>query len=671
MKKKILAKITVLLALILCITTPLKAFAKAPYKTYTGGPNKEIVETQTAYEPSNLLKLQTNSPEDMFLDEDNTLYIADTGNSRILVLKNDEVKNIGVNILKKPTGVYVNSEGIYVADSENKKVYIFSKDGFLKQEIERPTEPLFGKNTQFIPKKISVDNRGNIYVVSEGSSNGLIQLNNQGKFTGYFGSNSTQTTFKMILQRIFFTENQKGQLFKNAPPSPTNVIIDEKGLVYTATYGIESNVIKKFNVSGSNILNGKVDELTNTIIDIEVDKDGNIFAMDEQGSIFEYDSYGNLLFAFGGISTKGEINGLTKNPIAISIKDSGNLLVLDKEKNMIQEYSITNFTKELHLGVSLYKEGLYLESENNWKNILKMNSSFILSYKALAKSYFKQGLNEEALTSFRLAEDKAGYSQAFWEIRNQWLQSNLAKIIVILIILAIIWSALKFVDRKKRIFNPIRRQKEKIINNKLIAEILYAKRFIKKPIDSYYELKRMNKVSVISSTILYIWFIVLQITGIYLKGYLFKNVIVQHVNLLKEISIIIVPLVLWIIANYMIATINDGEGKLKDVYNGTIYALTPYLIWMLPLQLITNVLSLNEGFIYSFGTLIIYTWCAILMFLMVKEVHNYSGKETVKIILLTAFGMVIIVLLVAIIFILIDHQLDFINSIIQELKIRG
>ncbi|MPN24111.1 hypothetical protein SDC9_171505 [bioreactor metagenome] len=59
------------------------------------------------------------------------------------------------------------------------------------------------------------------------------------------------------------------------------------------------------------------------------------------------------------------------------------------------------------------------------------------------------------------------------------------------------------------------------------------------------------------------------------------------------------------------------------------------------------------------------------MFLMVKEVHNYSGKETVKIILLTAFGMVIIVLLVAIIFILIDHQLDFINSIIQELKIRG
>lgn len=671
MRNKLVVRITILLALILCITTPLEAFAKVPYKTYTDGPNKMVVETQTAYEPVDILKLDTNAPEDMFLDEDNTLYIADTGNSRIVVLSNNEVKYIGEGLLNKPTGIYVTSDSIYVADSENKKVYIFEKSGSLKQEIERPTEPLFGKNTQFIPKKISVDNRGNIYVVSEGSTNGLVQLNNQGKFVGYFGSNKTDTSFKMILQRMFFTENQKNQLFKNAPPSPTNVVIDGKGLVYTATYGLKDNNIKKFNVSGNNILDGKIGSLSDVIIDIEVDKNGNVFAVDEQGSIFEFDSYGNLLFAFGGISTRGEINGLTKNPIAISIENDGDILVLDKERNMIQQYSVTNFAKEVHTGVALYKEGLYLESEENWNNILKMNSSFILSYQALAKSYFKQGLNEEALDSFKLAEDKDGYSQAFWEIRNEWLQNNLAKIIFGLIIVIIIWSILKFIDKKKKIFDGVRTRRDKIVNKKLVAEILYAKRFIKKPIDSYYELKRMNKVSVLSSTLLYVWFIVLQITNIYFKGYLFTNVVPENVNLLKEILMTILPLVLWIIANYMVATINDGEGKLKDVYNGTIYALTPYLIGMLPLQLITNVLSLNESFIYSFATLIIYVWCAILMFLMVKEVHNYSGKETIKIILLTAFGMIIIVLLVAIIFMLIDHQLDFINSIIQELKIRG
>lgn len=671
MKNKLFSKITVLLVLFISIITPLEAFAKVPYKTYTRGPEGMNVETQTAYEPLEILKLNTNAAEDMCLDKDNTLYIADTGNSRILVLKDYKVSIIGQGILNKPTGVYAMADKVYVADSENRKVYIFDKSGNVIQEIEKPTEPLFGKNTQFIPKKLTVDNRGNIYVISEGSSNGVVQLNNQGKFTGYFASNRTETTFKMILQRMLFTENQKGQLFKNIPPSPSNVTIDERGLIYTTTYGLKSNPIKKFNVSGNNILDGKIESLSNVLVDIEIDKNGNIFAVDETGSVFEFDSYGNLLFEFGGISKNGEVNGLVKNPSAISIADNGTMLVLDKEKNIIQAYAETNFAKEVHKGVALYKEGLYLESEENWKNILKMNSSFILSYQALAKSYFKQGLNAEALESFKLGEDKGGYSQAFWEIRNEWLQGNLGKVLIVLILLSIIWSILKRIDKKKGIFNGVRKVSDKVKAKKLVAEVLYAKRFIRKPLDSYYELKRMNKVSILSSTLLYGWLMALQITGIYFKGYLFQSGSTFNTNIFKEIFKIIIPIMLFIIANYMIATINDGEGKLKDVYNGTIYALTPYLIGMLPLQLITNVLSLNESFVYDFGTLIIYGWCAILMFLMIKEVHNYSGKETVKIILLTAFGMVIIVLLVAIIFILVDHELDFINSIIQELKIRG
>lgn len=671
MKKKLFSKIIGLLALFMSIITPLEAFAKAPYKTYTKGPEDMIVETQTAYEPLDILKLNTNAAEDMCLDKDNTLYIADTGNSRILILKDDKLSMIGEGILNKPTGVYVTTDKVYVADSENRKVYIFDKQGKVIQEIERPTEPLFGKNTKFIPKKITVDNRGNIYVISEGSTNGVVQLNNQGNFIGYFANNRTETSFKMILQRLLFTEEQKGQLFKNTPPSPTNVTIDQRGLIYTTTYGLKSNVTKKFNVSGSNILDGKIEDLSDVLVDICVDKNGNIFTVDETGAIFEHDSYGNLLFAFGGISKSGEVNGLVKNPTAISVADDGTIMVLDKEKNIIQIYGETNFAKEVHKGVVLYKEGLYLESEDNWKNILKMNSSFILSYQALAKSYFKQGLNDEALEAFKLGEDKGGYSQAFWEIRNEWLQSNLGKVFIAIIILSIIWSILKKLDKKNGIFDGVRKAAKIVKEKKLIAEILYAKRFIRKPLDSYYELKRMNKVSILSSTLLYLWLIALQITGIYFKGYLFRSGSVFNTNIVKEILKIIIPIVLFIIANYMIAAINDGEGKLRDVYNGTIYALTPYLIGMLPLQLITNVLSLNESFIYDFGTLIIYGWCALLIFLMVKEVHNYSAKESVKIILLTAFGMIIIVLLVAIIFILIDHELDFINSIIQELKIRG
>ncbi|MGL4372129.1 MAG: hypothetical protein ACRCS6_00010, partial [Turicibacter sp.] len=97
---------------------------------------------------------------------------------------------------------------------------------------------------------------------------------------------------------------------------------------------------------------------------------------------------------------------------------------------------------------------------------------------------------------------------------------------------------------------------------------------------------------------------------------------------------------------------------------------SPYLIFALPLQLLTNVLTLNEAFIYSFSFFIILAYCLILLFLMVKEIHNYTVGETVKNILLTLFGIILIVLTTFILYLLITHQLDFIQSIVQELKIR-
>ncbi|WDU82874.1 tetratricopeptide repeat protein [Caloramator sp. Dgby_cultured_2] len=53
-------------------------------------------------------------------------------------------------------------------------------------------------------------------------------------------------------------------------------------------------------------------------------------------------------------------------------------------------------------GDELYKEGLYLESKPIWEEVLDMNSSFILSYKALAKAYFKMGDYKKPLNVLKL-----------------------------------------------------------------------------------------------------------------------------------------------------------------------------------------------------------------------------------------------------------------------------
>lgn len=672
MKKRLSKRLAVCLTIILIALNTNTVFADAPYRTLTQGPSGRLVGTQTAYEPSEILTFPLKNPEDIYVDDNTgTMYIADTGNSRILVVNDKkETKSIGEDVLESPSGVFMNSEGnLYVADYGKKKIFIFDKDGKLLKEIGKPAEPIYGKNNGFVPKKLTVDKRNNIYVISEGSVNGVIQLNNEGKFTGFIGSNKTDLSFKMILQRLVFTDKQKAQLFKVIPPSPTSISIDTQGLIYTVTSGVKSEGVKKLNITGINILPAET-KSSDTLIDIDVDKDGNIYALDINGKIYEYDSTGNLLFAFGGKDAEQERVGLLKNPAAIAVTDKGYIYVVDKERNVINVYKATAFANQVMKGVNLYKDGLYVESQKTWQDILKMNSSFILSYKALAKAYFKQDNYQIALNDFKLAEDQKGYSEAFWQIRNQWIQENMPKILLLLVLILVLRFVIKLINKKTKLFNGITRQIDRFKNIKVVAELRFVFRFFKLPADSYYELKYSKRASVLSATILYIWFLILQFTNIYVTGFTFSKINPAYVNLTSVVVNAFVPFALWIIANYLVSTINDGEGRLRDIYIGTIYSLAPYLVIVLPVQIISNALTLNEAFIYTFSLFVTKAWSVILIVVMVKEIHNYTFKETVKNILLTVFTIILIVLVLFILVILFNQEVDFVKSIIQELRIR-
>ncbi|MBN1963259.1 MAG: hypothetical protein JW910_01345, partial [Anaerolineae bacterium] len=162
--------------------------ADSPYTTWTLGPGGWLVQTQDAYIPLGQIDLPVSGPEDMFLAPDGSLYIADTGNGRIIQLDADfqVVAEFGQDILDSPTGVYVDEAGtLYIADAGRNMVVILDAAGNLVNEFGRPTEPLFGANRQFLPRKIAVDRRQNLYIVSEGSVDGLVMMNTNGNFIGY------------------------------------------------------------------------------------------------------------------------------------------------------------------------------------------------------------------------------------------------------------------------------------------------------------------------------------------------------------------------------------------------------------------------------------------------------------------------------------------------------
>jgi DNA-binding beta-propeller fold protein YncE len=667
--KRLLKSIPLVLIFLLI---PTSVSAESPYTTWTMGPGGYFTMTQDAYTPVAEMDLPLTGAEDMFIAPDGALYIADTGNGRIVKLNNFEiVATFGEGTLSGPSSIYVDEDGtMYVADAKLNEVIIIDALGNVVKEIGRPTEPLFGKNREFLPRKIAVDKRKNLYVISEGSVDGIVQLNTNGNFIGYFGANTATMSFEMTLRRLFLTEEQLQQFVKNEAASPSNLTIDHQAMAYTITAGTsESKSIRKFTVAGKNIYEDVIG--STTFRDIDVSEDGLVLAVDAEGGIYEYDLSGALLFWFKAQDTGDQRLGTLRNPT--SVERSGEFIyVLDKDKNVVVVYQTTAFARMVHDGVRLYMEGFYTEAKPYFEEVLKANGSFILAYQAIADGYFKERDYPAALEYYRYGEDRDGYSQAYWELRNQVLQKWLSTAILGI---AGVWAASSVVGRlekRRRWFDPLRKWLKDLQNVKLIDDFIFMFRFIGQPMDSFYYIKKDLRGSLRFAGIIYVWVVAVRLLTLYLTGFVFNPYTnVADIRVGNEIVMVAPLILIWNAANYLVSTISDGEGRVRNVIIGSAYSLFPYALFAFPIALLSRVLTTNEAFIYSFSMNIVYFWTGLILFFMVKEIHNYEFMETVRNVLVTLFTMAMFVLTGYILYILFSQFFDFITAILQELRLRG
>lgn len=671
MRLKKFIKTATFLILTLVILSANTVSASTPYKTYTLNSDGDYIETQTAYNPVRTIsyfdEINLSQPSDMVVFNNN-IYIADTGNASIVVcdVNGNFISRLGVGVLKKPTGVFVTTEGeIIVADSEAKKVFRFSQSGELIFTYNHPTEPLYGKKTSFIPLKVVADAKDNIFVITSGNTNGIVQLSKTtGAFLGYFGANNTITTVWERISRKIFTEAQLSQMVSITPPSATNLAIDEKGLVYTITNVGSNNSVKKLNMAGENIISEEY-SLKNPI-DIAVGNIGNIFIATEDGFIVELNSEGTLLFAFGGIDDGSQRRGLFAAISSIAVDSNENLYVLDSGAAEIQVFSATRFSSKVHSALELYQQGKYLQSREPWLEVLNMNSFFDYANRSLGEAYYKEENYTAAMESFKLANYKHGYSDAFAEARNVWLKKYIKSILFSIFGIFVLWHIFLFINRKSTAFSGINKKITKIKENKTMSELSFALYFPKNPTDAFYGIKREGKTSVLSATILYFYFFIIYIFSKYFSGYIFGNGSLANIDLLTDIAIVFGGFALAVIGNYLICSITEGEASLKNLYMGFIYSFMPYLVLKPVVILLSHVLTENEAFIINFLNFIIYAGSLILLIIMTKELNNYSLKETVKNILLTLFTMLVILVVLFIIFVLFRQLYNFLEELLNE-----
>ncbi len=664
-----------LLSAVICLMLqlPMQVSAnQATSYTYAADENGYWVRTQDAYLPDKTVtELGLSAPEDLFIDENNMLYIADTGNRRIVkydIVRGEVTAELVSDEFTAPRGVYVTEDGdIYVADSGTKAVLIFDADFELKGKLGRPDAPIFA-DTNYEPKRVAVDGGGNVYLIGEGVYNGVIQLAKTGEFLGYFAVNDADLTFAQRLQQMIFTRAQLANLVDINPTVFTNVFVDRSGIVYTATSGTHRNGMKKHSTNGGNMFKSDVWSY-DTLTDLYVDDSGLIYTCSAEGYINIYSKNGEEIFSFGSYVTTVDISGLFTTLPSIAVDRDGNIWAVDGSKGYLQSFKPTEYAQTVYTAMDLYEEGRYDEAMEKWNQVLKLNQMSILAHNGVGKAYLHAEEYEASLEHFKVANNKDFYSQSFWEVRNKWLQKWLGPILIVVIVLLVLKKLIGIIDGKRggHIAAARKQAGEKVKNLPVLKDIIYALKTPRHPMDNYYEIRKYRQGSVLSATVIYALFFLDFMAFKTLKGFIYQNVKVEDMDIGSIVLGFFILLGLFIICNYLVTSINDGDGTFKQIYMIPAYGLMPAMISLLIVTVVSYVLTYNEAFLLTIVLIIGITWSVITIFLGLQTVHDYTFGETVKSILLTVVFMVIVAVIGIIISIMWDSLYSFLASVGKEM----
>lgn len=710
----------VLLVMILLMPTTTVVQAIVPYSSYVYDEWADDVPAPQAYVPSREINGRDlgigdfKSPQDICVGPDGTIYMLDTGNSRVVQLTSDwELMRVIQGFdrggtedrFRSPEGLSVSASGdLYVADTGNARIIHLDQSGALVKEVLSPKDDGLGvipEGFVFRPTKVGVDNVGRMFVVSKGMYEGLMEFDANGNFRGFMGAPRVTPTAADIFWSKIATREQRERQSLFLPTEFSAIDVDASGFIYvtkqgtaaapTTPYVVDSlkgqgnDAIMKLNPGGSDVLIRKgffppfgdiafsrypgVSAVGPSYFTDVVFRGNDIYsALDSnRGRVFTYDGSGKLLYVFGTI---GSQTGALLGPVAIDCVGD-DIVIVDSLKNVISVYSPTLYAKRIHTAILLFERGYYDEAEAMWNSVLSLNANYELAYAGVGNAWLLKEDYVNAMKNFRLGADREGYSKAFRKYREDVIDRNFgvgATVIVLVLI------AIYFILRSGIVARWISKVKVwasgEGFGKALLRELAYAGFVIFHPFDGFWEIKHERKASVRSACIILALVIATYVGVQQYTAFIFNPNDVQQVNFVSEAFTVLVPFALWCCVSWAVTTLMDGEGSIKDIFISSAYALVPIIVVYVPLTAVSHLLVQEEGAFYylfqAFGA----GWALAWLFLATMIVHDYSFGKTAGGIAITVVGMAFALFCALVFYDIIGAFTGFVSGVYREIVFR-
>ncbi|MBQ8351586.1 MAG: YIP1 family protein [Clostridia bacterium] len=723
--KKLISFTCVLFALLMVFAIP--AGAAQAYTTYTYSIDGKPLYSPDAYKAektitSTSMGLDTAlaNPNDMVTDAAGNVYIADTDNDRILCLDRYyhlrfEIKNFingqGIaDYFTKPEGVFVTEdryEGdelkypgrIFVCDTQASRIVTFNHDGSFNSVIEAPESELFSEDAVYWPVAMAVDAYERLYVVSTETSEGIIVMTDKGEFTTFIGAQQSVLSVWEQLWRKFQTAEQRKQATNVVSYPYNNISINEDGFIYASIYAqdllaqMESAIttksklgtyapVKLLNPAGDEIMRrngfwppaGEIDYKASAkgsdtagaisrVEDVACGPEGTWSIFDfERSKIFTYDYDGNLLFAFG--DTGNQLGNITEKSIRAICYQDDVFLVLDVTGN-ITVFKRTEYGDVLIQALYHQNERLYDRAIDDWKEILMRNSNYDAAYIGIGQALSRSGKYEEALEYYQAAYDTENYSVAYKELRKEWMSRFFLMIPVVIVVVCLLLG--KFLKHAAKINKQVSVSGKK---RTFKDELYYVFHVMFHPIDGFWDLKHEKRGSV-RAALVYMGVTVLALfyraVG---SGYVMDPQNTGNANIFMQILVVFVPVLLFVVANWCLTTLFEGEGSFKDIFMSVGYSVLPIAITTIPVTLISNFVVSEELDILNLIIVLGFIWAGMLIFFGTMVTHDYTMGKNLITVLGTIVGMAFIMFLGVLFTSLVMDMVSFFTSIVSEINYR-
>ncbi len=190
------------------------------------------------------------------------------------------------------------------------------------------------------------------------------------------------------------------------------------------------------------------------------------------------------------------------------------------------------------------------------------------------------------------------------------------------------------------------------------------------PFEGFEDLRWKKSGSVLYATIVIIaWFI----GAILYSNFYGKQFMMSDVRLFSIVPYIVQTIVLfltWVVGNWSMCTLLEGEGTMRKIYIYSAYALIPYVVQLYIQVILSHFLTRDEAIFITTISVIGTAWSVVLMFMAIKAVHQYTVSKTIFAIILTVVAMLLILVLLVLLVALFQQVYVFATSVYTEISYR-